>query len=108
MICEGTINNPCIAQINFTVKKSVTISPLGESSFNTDKQVKEIKVSNGTDYINFSQKIKFKKRQNISWTFYGYKFNPTDEIKWSFGEIDPVWKGVKQKEVIIPYKAEME
>lgn len=108
MVCEGTIEDPCYAYINFTAKTNIYIYPMNETEqmwvFNTNPIAKEIILQrswgDGWRTINLSKPwsnrvkyaIKFNAGQSYQLRFIGYKYDPGIPVKWSFGEIDPVWK----------------
>ena len=116
VICAGTIDDPCYAYINFTANKDIYIYPMNKSEqiwmFKTDKRLKDIimqrKWGNYWRTINLSKPwssrvkyaVKFSAGKNYSIRFIGYKEDPFDDVKWSFGSIDPVWKGIGEYKVV--------
>jgi len=126
MVCAGTIDDPCIALINFSVKEDVFIYPIDydpygrNTPFETDKVLKswkmyrswgkgwrEIKLNEtcrgtwcGGKYglKNNKYSFAFRKDKNYSIKIIAYKEDPYENIKWGFGPLDPVWKGIGFKE----------
>lgn len=113
MICAGTVDDPCYAYINFTANLDIYVYPTDEVAWNfyTDKLPKKIIMQRSwgmgwrTIYLNktWSKRtkyaIKFSKGRSYQLRFIGYKFNPTDTIKWGFSEIDPYWFGTEEKPI---------
>ena len=129
LICEGTIEDPCLAYVNFTANEDIFIYPnesWGETPFETDVQPKSVKMyrswGKGWMYINLSTNCKSKTcgasdnsgRTKYSFAFRGgreyrikyevLKNNPEDIIKWSFGPVDPTFYGYNKtkKEITLP------
>lgn len=106
--CSGTIEDPCYAYINFTALKDIYIYPTTETTWqiSTNKPMKEIIMQRswgaGWRTIDLSKTwnkdvkyaIKFSAGQDYQLRFIGYKEDAFEDVKWSFGEIDPVWGGV--------------
>ena len=111
--CAGTVDNPCMAYVNFTTLKDVYIYPMNRSDliwvFGTDKPLKDLVIQrrwgNSWRTIDltktYSVKVKYALKlsafQSYEFRFIGYKNNPSDDIKWSLGYLDPMWFGVKEK-----------
>ena len=123
MVCAGTPEDPCYAYLNFTANTDIYIYPSPNNSwlFSTDKKLKLLKVERrwgdgwreiklnescngrwcGCYWCDKNHKAKysyvFRKGRTYTIRFVGYKYNPYDDVKWSFGEIDPLWKGIDLK-----------
>jgi len=107
MECAGSETEPCYAYINFTALKDVYIYPNESWMFSTNPSVKKIVLQrrwgNYWRTINLSKPwskrvkyaVKFSMGQSYQIRFVGYRQHPFGDIKWSFGDIDPVWKGVQ-------------
>ena len=106
-ICAGTSDDLCYAYLNFTANTDIYIYPNENWLFSTDKKLKLLKLQRSwgkgwrTIYLNqtwnskVKYAIKFSKGKDYQIRFVGEKYNPYENIKWSFGEIDPVWKGIE-------------
>lgn len=123
MFCAGTEKDPCIAIINFTAREDIFLYPVGydpygrNTTFQTDKPLKSWKIyrswGKGWREIDLTEgctgswcgcywcrknqaaqySYVFRKGKNYSIKIEAYKINPTDNVKWSFGPIDPMWYG---------------
>ena len=107
MQCRGTIEDPCIANIIFKANTNVYIYPMNKTEqtwmLESDTLLEEVilKRSWGSGYRTidlskpWSKKVKYalklKEGQIYNFTFFAYKKNPEDTVKWSFGDIDPFW-----------------
>jgi len=123
--CAGTIDEPCYAYLNFTAELDIYIYPTNDTTwaFMTEPQnaMREIVMQRswGDSWrtINLSKTwstktkyaLKLNKGQDYEFRFIGYKYNPTDTVKWGFGfqqenetvsdsYIDPIWSGYSYKE----------
>ena len=121
MACAGTIGDPCLAYINFTTKEDIFIYPVGydpygrNTPFETDKELeswkiyrswgkywREIKLNEtctGTwcgapDNKGVKYSFVFRDGRDYQIKIYALKKDPTQDIKWGFGPVDPVWFGV--------------
>jgi len=106
MTCAGTEEDPCYAYINFTANTDIYIYPNQNWTFSTTPPIKEVILQRSwgdswrTIYLNktwnskVKYAVKFSKGKNYQIRFVGYKFNPHQDIKWSFGDIDPYWYGI--------------
>jgi len=122
-VCAGTEEDFCWATITFKANTDIYIYPSPNNSwlFSTDKKLKLLKVERkwgkgwreiklnkscngrwcGCYWCDKNHKAKysyvFRKGRTYIIRFVGYKYNPYDDVKWSFGgKIDPLWKGVYQ------------
>jgi len=130
-VCAGTLEDPCIALINFSVKEDIFIYPVGydpygrETPFETDKELKSWKIyrswGKGWREIKLNQtcvstwcgappnspdnKYAFAFREGRDYVIkiIAYKNDPRQEIKWGFGPVDPTWKAVVANEIKITY-----
>jgi len=120
MTCAGTLEDPCLAFINFTAKEDIFIYPIDydpygrETPFSTDKGLKEwhiyrswgagwreIKLNEtcpGTwcgapDNKGVKYSFVFREGKDYQIKIVAYKENPTEDIKWGFGPVDPIWHG---------------
>jgi len=121
-VCAGTLEDPCYAYINFTVKEDLFIYPIGydpygrDTPFYTDKALKEWKIYRkwgaGWREIDLTDTCKgtwcggkygvtdnkysyaFRKGKDYQIKIEAYKENAFEDIKWGFGPVDPVWKGL--------------
>lgn len=120
-VCDGTIEDPCLAFVNFTVNEDIFIYPVGydpwgrETPFYTDvgleswkmyrswgKGWREIKLNEtctGTwcgapNNKGVKYSFVFRKGRDYTIRIVALKENPDDIIKWGFGPIDPFWYGV--------------
>ena len=110
LICAGTIEDPCVAFINFTANEDIFIYPSenwSSTPFYTDIQPKSVKMyrswgiswreiklnqsctgtwcglSNSKDTRIFS--FAFREGRDYQIKYEVLKENPNDEIKWGFG-----------------------
>ncbi len=124
MVCKGTIEDPCLAFINFTAREDIFIYPIGydpwgrETPFYTDKGLKSWKMyrSWGTGWreiklnetcpgtwcgapnnkgVKYS--IVFREDRDYEIKIEALKENPNEDIKWGFGPVDPTWFGSGSK-----------
>jgi hypothetical protein len=92
MNCAGTISEPCYAEIVFRADQAITISAMNTNwIFSTDKTMKRVETFRDGKRMYFNKSNSFSKGKTYNITFLGYKNNPEDIIKWSFGTLDPVW-----------------
>jgi hypothetical protein len=84
MYCAGTEIDPCIAEITFLAKKSISISNT-TWLFSTDKNLKSLELQVNNKQIGKS--LSFSKGKKYTLKYIGYKNNPNDTIRWSFGDI---------------------
>jgi len=121
-VCAGTEEDSCWATITFKANTDIYIYPSPNSwLFSTDKKLKLLKVDRkwgkgwreiklnescngrwcGCYWCDKNHKAKysyvFRKGKDYLIRFVGYKYNPYDDVKWSFGKIDPLWKGIDLK-----------
>lgn len=121
VVCQGSEENPCFAYINFTAKEDIFLYPIGydpygrETPFFTDKSLKEWKMYRlwGTGWREIDLKSTCKGtwcggKYGASKNAYSFAFRDgkdyeikieaqkeyTQNIKWGFGPVDPVWIGV--------------
>ena len=106
MTCAGTELDPCYAYINFTSNVDNYFYPNTSWMFSTTPPIKKVilqrRWGNSWRTINLSKTwnskvkyaVKFSKGKNYSIRFVGYKYNPYQDIKWGFANIDPIWYGV--------------
>jgi len=126
MVCAGTEGDPCLAFINFTAKEDIFLYPIGydpygrDTPFETDKDLKswkiyrswgsgwrEIKLNDtctGTwcgapDNKGVKYSFVFREGRDYQIRIVAHKKDPTEDIKWGFGPVDPVWIGVKQDKI---------
>jgi len=129
MVCAGTLEDPCFAEITFLAKEDIFIYPIGydpygrNTPFEFDKPLKDWKFyrSWGKGW----REIDLTKRCTGSWCgcywcsknnlakysyvfragriytirIEAYKYNPHEDIKWSFGKLDPYWYGIPEETV---------
>ena len=121
MVCAGTPEDPCYAYLNFTANTDIYIYPSLNNSwlFSTDKKLKLLKIERkwgdgwreiklnescngrwcGCYWCDKNHKAKysyvFRKGRTYVIRFVGFKYNPHEDVKWSFGDrIDPYWYGL--------------
>lgn len=121
IVCAGTEEDPCYAYINFTVNEDVFWYPIDydpwgrNESFSFNPAVKSwiLQRSWGSGWrtipmnksctgtwcgappnTNVTYSVVWRKGMNYRIRIVGYKNVPFEDIKWGFGNIDPVWKGV--------------
>lgn len=118
MTCAGTLDDPCYAYINFTMKKDYIYIYPGDwntqGMFTTDNEIEALylevrdkRYKTGWRQINLSEPSPYCQRTGCKYAyrfyktkglweirFVGYKKNAFDDIKWSFGTIDPWWYGI--------------
>jgi len=117
MVCAGTPEEPCYAYINFTMNKDyIYLYPNESWYFNVDSskhldielQVRDLRYKSGWRTIDLTQPSPYCQRTGCK---YAYRFYKTkglwqirfkavgkdinETLKWSFGNIDPLWKGYK-------------
>jgi len=111
MVCAGTESEPCYAYINFSAKEDIFIYPMDydpwgrDTPFYTDVGLKSWKLQRswGDTWrtINLSKTwsskvkyaVKFSKDQDYQIRIVALKEDPTKDIKWGFGPVDPYWFG---------------
>ena len=126
-ICDGTIQDPCYAYINFTMQKDyIYLYPNESWSFYTEQPIKEIylevrdkRTSSGWRRVdltracswlsedtkcNYKYSYRFYKTKGL-WEirFVGYKYDKSDVVKWGFSEIDPVWESKIGNKIEVNY-----
>ncbi len=127
MTCAGTLEEPCLAYLNFSANKDIYIYPTNDSvwAFNASPPdlMKSVVMQRswGSSWrtIDLSKAysgavkyaVKFSMGQNYSLRFIGYKNNINDTIKWSFGDktflfsddsyVDPVWIGYSASDFFV-------
>ena len=122
LICAGTIEDPCLAYINFTANEDIFIYPVNydpwgrDTPFETDTELeswkmyrswgtgwREIKLNEtctGTwcgapNNLGVKYSFVFRKGRDYQIKIVAYKKHPYEEIKWSFtDEVDPTWGSV--------------
>ena len=120
MVCAGTINDPCLAFIEFTVNETFFLYPLGydpygrATPFYTDEKIESWKMyrswGSGWREINLKQTCKgtwcggsgninvysfaFREGRSYKIKIEALKKDPTQTVKWGFGPVDPFWYGV--------------
>jgi len=127
MVCAGTEKDPCYAYINFTPKVDIFIYPDQNWYFDVEPPVEKIifqrSWGNGWRTIDLTKgctgswcgcywcrtdqeagySYVFRKDREYQIRYVGYKKDPKDTIKWSFGNVDPFWFGKStNKKIIIP------
>lgn len=126
-ICAGTIEDPCIAIINFTANEDIFLYPLGydpwgrDTPFSTDAELESWKMyrswGKGWREIKLNETCKFtwcgappkspdnkyafafREGRNYTIKIEALKINPTDNVKWGFGPIDPIWYGTDSRDI---------
>jgi hypothetical protein len=111
--CEGTLTNPCVSYFNIT-SNYYTLK-----FFNTSNQKLSFTpdTKNYTMYRYLNKKwtetkfpINMTKGVNYQFKLIGYKYNPTDTIKWGIksgdANVDPYWLGEKKETVTYTYNTE--
>jgi len=129
--CKGTLDDPCLAFINFTANEDIFIYPVGydpwgrDTPFSTDKGLKEwhiyrswgeswreIKLDENCKGTwcgspdssgNTKYSIAFRKGKDYQIKIVAYKEDKRQDIKWSFGDLDPTWYGIVANEIRITY-----
>jgi len=101
-VCAGTKEDLCYAYINFTANKDIYIYPNETWMLSTNGTAHNIRLQRrwGTGWrtINLTKTytksvkyaVKFSIGQKYEVRFVAEK-NPFEDVKWSFGEIDPWW-----------------
>jgi len=121
--CAGTVENPCLAFINFTAREDIFLYPLQydpwdrTTPFQTDKDLESWKMyrswGKGWREINLHETCKgtwcggkygsssnlysfaFRKDRDYQIKIEAVKKDPKDDVKWSFTEyVDPFWYGI--------------
>ncbi len=126
IICIGTELDPCIAYINFTVKENIFIYPSDNwdsTLFYTDIQPKSVKMyrswGEGWREIKLNETCKgtwcgggrtgakysfaFRKNKDYQIKYEVIKERPSDNIKWGFAKIDPIFLGINKENLIKEY-----
>ena len=128
MICAGTIENPCVAYVNFSVKEDIFLYPIGydpygrDTPFYTDvgleswkmyrswgKGWREIKLNEtcpGTwcgapNNKGVKYSFVFREGRDYRIKIVVLKEDPTQDIKWGFGPVDPVFLGINEDNIFI-------
>ncbi len=134
MTCAGTAEEPCEAYINFTAHEDIFLYKLGYDPWGRDiiffdTPVKDWKIyrSWGTTWreIDLNKgctgswcgcswcsannpgqfSIAFRTGRDYQIKIVGYKYNLTQDIKWTFGykeeEVDPVWNGYTEDDFFV-------
>ena len=123
MICAGTLDNPCIALINFSVREDIFIYPTGydpygrDTPFYTDEGLKSWKIyrswGSGWREIKLNDtctgtwcgapnnkgvkySFVFREGRDYKIKIVALKEDPTQDIKWGFGPVDPAWYGIER------------
>ena len=113
MMCRGDIFSPCDAYLNFTLNKDYIYLYPNESwsLFSTDKTlekvdfyVRDLRYKTGWRLIDLTQPSEYCQRTGCKYAFRFYKSkgewqikivahkkNPFEDVKWTFGPIDPIW-----------------
>lgn len=134
VVCAGTEADPCYAYINFTVidhfgqDDSIFLYPMEydpwgrETPMTFEPGLKDWKIQRSWGkgwrtidlYSTWSSKtkyaVKFHEGQSYEVRIIGYKENAFEDIKWGFGDVDPVFLGIKKEDVfkkLISSKAEL-
>jgi len=121
MTCAGTINDPCLAFINFTAKEDIFLYPVEydpwgrNTPFETNKELYSWKMyrswGKGWREIKLNQTCKgnwcgapnnqgvkysfvFRKDRDYQIKIKALKKNSQEDIKWGFGPVDPIWFGI--------------
>ena len=127
MVCAGTEDDPCYAYINFTVNEDVfwyptDYDPWGRNeTFGFDPDVKSWVLQrswgsgwrtipmdksctgtwcgapDNTGTVTYS--VVWRAGKSYQIRIIGYKNNPKDTIKWSFGSVDPYWYGINKQTI---------
>jgi len=124
VVCAGTTDDPCYAYINFTANDDIfwyptNYDPWGRNeSFGFNPSIKSWVLqrswgsgwrtipmdksctgtwcgapdNNGT--VTYS--VAWRSGKSYQIRMVGYKNNPKDTIKWSFGSVDPFWYGINR------------
>lgn len=98
-ICESiiTVKNPTAS--------TVEVFNTNKSYISFSKELKKYELyewnvkTNKWTLVNFNKKtavLTFPKYSTKTFKLLGYKQNPKDTIKWSFGELDPVWNPIDE------------
>ena len=122
-VCAGTEADPCYAYINFTVidnpgkDDSIYIYPMEydpwgrETPLEFKPGLKDWKLQrswgntwrtidlHSTWNKNTKYAVKFHEGQSYELRIIGYKENAFEDIKWGFGNVDPVFLGIKKEDV---------
>jgi len=119
MVCQGTIEDPCFAFINFTAKEDIFLYPVGydpwgrNTPFYTNQELKswkmyrswgkgwrEIKLNDtctgtwcGAPDKGVKYSFVFRENRDYKIKIVAYKNSPYEDIKWGFGPVDPIWYG---------------
>ena len=121
-VCAGTIEDPCEAYIDFSVNEDIFIYPVGydpwgrDTPFYTDEGLeswkmyrswgkgwREIKLNEtctGTwcgapNNKGVKYSFVFREGREYQIKIVAMKEDPTKDIKWGFGPVDPVWFGIE-------------
>jgi len=124
VICSGTIDDPCYAYINFTAKEDIFIYPLQYDPYNRnvginfDPNIEGWKLyrSWGTGWreIDLNKSctgtwcgasnnkggtfsVAFREGRDYQLRIEVIKVTPDDNVKWSFGPVDPTFYGLNDK-----------
>lgn len=101
-ICAGTLEDPCMAFLNFTANTNIYIYPMNETGwmFGTDIPMKELRMyrtwgsgwreikMNKTWSKRVKYAVKFSNGKSYQLKFVGLKNDPFQDIYWSFGDLD--------------------
>ncbi len=129
-ICAGTLEDPCLAYVNFSVKEDIFIYPMDydpwgrDTPFETDKELESWKMyrswGNGWREIKLNEtctgtwcgapdnkgadySFVFRKGNDYKIKIEVIKKNSEEIIKWGFGPVDPIFFGynVSEKKVFL-------
>jgi hypothetical protein len=114
MVCAGTEEDPCLAFVNFSVKEDIFLYPSDDwssTAFYTDVQPKSVEMYRswgnswrkidltkgctgrwcGCYWCTTSNTAKFsyafRAGRDYQLRYVAYKYNPTDTIRWGFGDV---------------------
>lgn len=122
MTCKGTLEDPCLAYINFTANEDIFIYPVNydpygrNTPFGTDKELREWHIyrswGSGWREIKLNETctdtwcgappnspdnkyaFAFREGRDYQIKIVAYKIKPDENIKWSFGQLDPTWYSI--------------
>ncbi len=124
-ICAGTLEDPCLAYINFSVKEDIFLYPMDydpwgrDTPFSTDVEIESWKMyrswGNGWREIKLNDtctgtwcgapnnkgvaySFVFREGRDYQIKIEVLKKNPEEIIKWGFGPVDPTFMGYNKTE----------